>query len=53
MQEEIDSVLENETRILASLPRGREVLDGKWVYNIKTVWSIVRPRVVRPAVERR
>lgn len=53
MQEEIDSVLENETWIVASLPPGREALDGKWVYNIKTVWSIVRLRVVRTAVERR
>lgn len=52
MEEEIDSVLENETWILASLRPGREVLDGKLVYNIKTVWSIVRPRVIRPAVER-
>lgn len=35
MQEEIDSVNENETWILTDLPIGTIALDGKWVYKIK------------------
>ena len=35
MQEEIDSVLENETWILTSFPLGRKVLNEKCVYKIK------------------
>ena len=35
MQEEIDSLLENETWILTSLPPRCKALDGKWVYKIK------------------
>ena len=35
MQEEIDLVLKNETRILTLLPLGRKALDEKWVYKIK------------------
>lgn len=35
MQEEINSLLENETLILTSFPPGRKVLDGKWVYKFK------------------
>ncbi len=35
MQEEIDSVLENETWILTFLPPWRKVLDEKWVNKIK------------------
>lgn len=35
MQEEIDSLLENETWIVTNFPVGRTSLDGKWVYKIK------------------
>ena len=35
MQEEIDSINENETWILTSLPPDRKALRGKWVYKIK------------------
>ncbi len=35
MQKEINSILENETCILTSLPPGRKALNEKWVYNIK------------------
>ena len=35
MQEEIDSVLENETWILNSLLPWRKALDKKWVYKMK------------------
>ncbi len=34
MKEEIDSVLEDETWILTSLPPGRKSMDEKWVYKI-------------------
>ena len=35
MQEEIDSINENDTWILTSLPPDRKALRGKWVYKIK------------------
>ncbi len=52
MQEEIDSVLENGTWILTSLPLKRKTLDGKWVYKIKRgldgkIQSYKARRVVR------
>ena len=34
MQEEIDSINENNTWILTSLPSDRKALRGKWVYKI-------------------
>ena len=35
MQEEIDSINENDSWILTSLPPDRKALRGKWVYKIK------------------
>ena len=35
MQEEIDSINENDSGILTSLPPDRKALRGKWVYKIK------------------
>lgn len=35
MQEEFNSLNENETWILTDLLPGRVALDGKWVYKIK------------------
>ena len=35
MQEEIDSINENDTWILTSLPPDRKALRGKWVYKTK------------------
>ena len=35
MQDEIDSLLENNTWTLVSPPDGANILDGKWVYKCK------------------
>ena len=35
MQEEIDSLISNNTWILTQLPSGRIAINGKWVYKIK------------------
>ena len=35
MQEEIDSLISNDTWILTQLPPGRTAIDGKWVYKVK------------------
>lgn len=35
MQEEIDSLISNDTWILTYLPVGRIAIDGKWVYKVK------------------
>ena len=35
MQEEIDSLISNDTWILMQLPPGRTAIDGKWVYKVK------------------
>ena len=35
MQEEIDSLISNDTWILTQLPVGRTAIDGKWVYKVK------------------
>lgn len=35
MQEEIDSLISNDTWILTQLPPGRTAIDGQWVYKVK------------------
>jgi hypothetical protein len=35
MEEEMESLLENETWVLVMLPKGREPLQNKWLYMIK------------------
>ncbi len=35
MQDEIDSLTENKTWSLLTLPSGSQALEGKWVYKIK------------------
>lgn len=35
MQEEINSLITNDTWILTQLPPGRTAIDGKWVYKVK------------------
>lgn len=35
MQEEIDSLISNDTWILTQLPPGRTAIDGKWVHTVK------------------
>ena len=35
MREEMDSLIENETFILTTLPEGRNLVGGRWVYTIK------------------
>ena len=36
MDEEFNSLIENETFILTSVPQNREILGGKWVYTVKS-----------------
>ena len=35
MQEEINSLISNDTLILTQPPVGRTAIDGKWVYKVK------------------
>lgn len=35
MQEEIDSLIENDTYTLTSLPEGKHAVGGRWVYAVK------------------
>lgn len=35
MQEEINSLVENETFTLTPLPRGEQAVGGRWVYAVK------------------
>ena len=36
MDEEFNSLIENETFILNPIPQNREIVGGKWVYTIKS-----------------
>ena len=44
MQEEMQSLHENNTYELVDLPKGRRALKNKWVYRIKTEGSKSKPR---------
>ena len=35
MNEEISTLIDNETYILTSLPKGKNVIGGWWVYSVK------------------
>jgi hypothetical protein len=37
MQEEYDSLIENDTWIFQDLPEGRKMIHSKWVYKVKLV----------------
>ena len=44
MQEEMQSLHENNTYELVELPKGRRALKNKWVYRIKTEENCSKPR---------
>ena len=35
MKDEIDSLYDNDTWSVVTLPEGKSVVGGKWVYNLK------------------
>jgi len=37
MQEEYDSLIENDTWILQDLPEGRKMVHSKWVYKVSFI----------------
>ena len=39
MKDEIDSLYDNDTWSVVTLPEGKSVIGGKWVYNLKLVKS--------------
>jgi transposase InsO family protein len=44
MQDEMNSLYENNTFELVKLPKGKKVLKNKWVYKVKTEENTSRPR---------
>jgi hypothetical protein len=39
MQREYDSIIKNKTYILVNLLKGRKVIKGKWIFNMKIIKS--------------
>ncbi len=40
MQEEYDSLIENDTWMLQDLPKGRKMVHSKWVYKVKLAANV-------------
>ena len=44
MQDEMNSLYENDTFELVNLPKGKKALKNKWVYRVKTEENTSHPR---------